>query len=233
MEFETKVEEILRRTHDVKSFRFRRPQGFNFEPGQFLFITVLIDGEKKRKHFTISSSPTEKSFIEFTKKIIEDHEFSTALDKLQIGDWAYIDGPYGDFTFKGEYPKIGMITGGIGITPLRSMIKYCTDNGINSQITVLYGNRSEENIAFGEELSNLERRTKNLRIVHTLSRPGDEWKGRRGHVDLQMIKDEIPDYMERVFYVCGPPALVTDLVNALKTLGVPNEKIKTENFFGY
>lgn len=233
MEFETRVEEILRRADDVKSFRFRRPEGFDFDSGQFLFITILIDGEKKRKHFTISSSPTEKSFIEFTKKIREDHEFSTALDKLQIGDWAYIDGPYGEFTFKGEFSKIGMITGGIGITPLMSMINYCTDNGLNTQITLLYGNKSEESIAFGEELSNLEKRNKNLRIVHTLSRPSDKWTGRRGHVDLQMIKDEIPDYVERVFYVCGPPALVTDLVNALKTLGVPDEKIKTENFFSY
>jgi ferredoxin-NADP reductase len=233
MEFETRVDGILRRAHDVKSFRFRRPQGFDFDPGQFLFITILIGGEKKRKHFTISSSPTEKSFIEFTKKIMEDHEFSTALNELQIGDWAYIDGPYGEFTFKGEFSTIGMITGGIGITPLRSMIKYCTDNALNSQITLLYGNRSEENITFGEELSNLEKRNKNLRIVHTLSHPSDKWNGRRGHVDLQMIKDEIPNYLERVFYVCGPPALVNDLVNALKTLGVPDGKIKTENFFGY
>ncbi len=233
MEFGTRVEEIIRRAHDVKSFRFRRPEGFDFDPGQFLFITILIGGEKKRKHFTISSSPTEKSFIEFTKKIMEDHEFSTALDKLQIGDWAYIDGPYGEFTFTGEFPKIGMITGGIGITPFMSMINYCTDNGLNAQITLLYGNRSEESIAFWEELSNLEKRNKNLRIIHTLSHPSDEWKGRRGHVDLQMIKDAIPDYGERVFYICGPPALVTDLVTALKKLGIPDEKIKTENFFGY
>ena len=232
MEFETQVEGILRRTDDVKSFRFKRPLGFEFEPGQYIYITIPVGGEKKEKHFSISSSPTEKNFIEMTKKIT-DHEFSRALDKLQIGDEVSIDGPYGEFTFTGEYPRIGMITGGIGITPLKSIITYCTDTGINSQITLLYGNRTEESIVFREELNSLEQRNKNLRVIHTMSRPGANWKGRRGHVDRTMIKEEIPDYADRVFYVCGPPALVEDLVNALATLGVPAEKIKVEDFPGY
>ncbi|MBN1455049.1 MAG: xylene monooxygenase [Methanomicrobia archaeon] len=231
MEFETRVEEILRRTDDVKSFRFTRPHGFDFDPGQYIYITISIGGEKKEKHFSISSSPTE-NFLEMTKKIT-DHEFSRALDKLQIGDEVVIDGPYGEFTFTGEYPKIGMITGGIGITPLKSILTYCTDTGITTQITLLYGNRSEETIAFREELNSLEQQNKNLRVIHTLSRPGADWKGRRGHVDLAMIKEEIPDYADRVFYVCGPPALVEDLVNALVTLGVPAENINMEDFPGY
>ncbi len=232
MEFETSVYEIIKRTHDVKSFRFKRPKEFEYDPGQYLFITILIDGEKKTKHFTISSSPTEKEYIEFTKKIT-DHEFSVALDMLKIGDWAYINGPYGEFIFKGEHAKVGMLTGGIGITPFRSMTKYCMDNGIKSQMTLLYGNRNEESIVFKEELDSLEKKNPNLRVVHTLSRPSDRWKGRRGHVDLQMVREEIPDYMERAFYVCGPPALVTDCVNILKTLKVPDNKIKTEDFPGY
>ncbi len=232
MEFETSVYEIIKRTHDVKSFRFKRPKEFEYDPGQYLFITILIDGEKKTKHFTISSSPTEKEYIEFTKKIT-DHEFSVALDMLKIGDWAYINGPYGEFIFKGEHAKVGMLTGGIGITPFRSMTKYCMDNGIKSQMTLLYGNRNEESIVFKEELDSLEKKNPNLRVVHTLSRPSDRWKGRRGHVDIQTVREEIPDYMERAFYVCGPPALVTDCVNILKTLKVPDNKIKTEDFPGY
>jgi ferredoxin-NADP reductase len=109
------------------------------------------------KHFPISSSPTEIEFLEFTKKIT-DHEFSVALDALRAGDPATIDGPYGDFTFRGEFPKVGMITGGIGITPLRSMIRYCTDRSVETDITLLYGNRNEENIVFHEELEGLEKR---------------------------------------------------------------------------
>ncbi len=232
MEFETSVDEIIRRTHDVKSFRFKRPGGFDYDPGQFFFVTILIEGEKSKKHFTISSSPTEKEFIEFTKRITE-HEFSAALDKLKIGDWVQIDGPYGDFTFKGEYPRVGLVTGGIGITPLRSMIKYCTDKRIKSRVTLLYGNRSEENIVFKEELDRLEKENGNLRIIHTLSHPGEQWKGRQGHIDIQMVREEIPDYDEHVFYVCGPPFLVTDCVSVLKTLKIPDDKINKEDFPGY
>ncbi len=96
MKFETSVDEIIKRTPDIKSFRFRRPKGFDYDPGQFLFVTILNEGKKITKHFTISSSPTEKEFIEFTKKIT-DHEFSVALDRLKIGDWAYLNAPYGEF----------------------------------------------------------------------------------------------------------------------------------------
>jgi len=231
MEFEAKIEEIIRRTSDVKSFRFARPKGFNYDPGQYILVTVTVNGERKTKPLTISSSPTE-GFIEFTKKITE-HEFSAALDRLKVGDRLYLDGPNGRFTFKGEHPKVGMISGGIGITPLRSMVKYCADRGIKSQITLLYGNRSEDSIAFKEELDRLEEANKNLRVIHTLSRPGDGWKGRRGHIDFRMIQEEVPDYSERAFYVCGPPALVTDCVDNLKALKVPAGKIKVENFLGY
>jgi ferredoxin-NADP reductase len=126
-----------------------------------------------------------------------------------------------------------MITGGIGITPFRSMIKYCADNGTKSQIILLYGNRNEENIAFKEELEMLTRQNRNLKIVHTLSQPNENWKGRQGYIDLQMITEEVPDYLERVFYVCGSPELVTSILNVLKTLKITENNVKTENFSGY
>jgi ferredoxin-NADP reductase len=232
MEFETGIAEIIKRTPDVKSFRFQRPTGFDYAPGQYLYITILINGLKKSKPFTISSSPTETKFIEFTKRIT-DHEFSIALDNSKIGDWAHVKAPNGEFTFKGEYPKVVMIAGGIGITPFRSMIRYCADKTIKSKIALLYGNRREETIAFREELDILAKQNPNLKVVYALSEPSDGWKGRRGYVTPQMIKEEIPDYMERVFYLCGPPAMVTSMVDALKTLQIPNGKIRTENFSGY
>jgi ferredoxin-NADP reductase len=232
MEFDSRVAEIIRRTADVKSFRFKRPEGFDYDPGQYMYVTILINDTKLTKHFSISSSPTETEFIEFTKRIT-DHEFSVALDHFKIGDWAHIEGPEGEFIFKGEYPKVGMIAGGIGITPIRSIIKYCTDKGIESQITLLYGNRSEESIAFKDELESLARQNPNLKIVHVLSEVSDDWRGRRGRIDLPMIKEEIPDCDKRVFYICGPPSMVTSMVNALKMFKIKYEKIKTENFPGY
>lgn len=232
MEFETSVDQIIKRTHDVKSFRFKKPAGFDYDPGQFFFVTILIGGEKSTKHFTISSSPTEKEFIEFTKKITE-HEFSAALDKLKIGDWVYVDGPYGDFSFKGEYPGIGMISGGIGITPLRSMIRYCTDKQLNADIILLYSNRSEDDIVFKDELDWMQRQNNKLKVVHTVTRPGEKWNGYTGRVNKEMIQKEIPDYMDRVFYSCGPPKMVDSMVSILTEMNIPDKQIKQEYFPGY
>jgi ferredoxin-NADP reductase len=232
MRFDTTVMDIILRTIGVKSFRFERPADFEFDPGQWMFITILINGEQKTKHFTISSSPTEKEFLEFTKKIT-DHEFSVALDRLGKGDWARIDGPYGEFTFKGEYPKVGMLTGGIGITPLRSMIRYCTDTHVPSKITLLYGNRNEESIVYYKELEEMKNHNPDLTVVHCLSRPSEAWKGRRRHVDQAAIQEAIADYRERMFFICGPPPLVTSLVQVLGTLGIPESCIKIEHFPGY
>jgi ferredoxin-NADP reductase len=216
----------------VKSFRFKRPEGFDYDPGQYMYVTIIVGDKKQTEHFTISSSPSEADFIEFTKRIT-DHEFSKTLDQLRIGDWAYLKAPEGKFTFKGEYPKVAMIAGGIGITPFRSIIKYCVDRNIKSQITLLYGNRNEESIAFREELETLVTQNQNLRIVHTLAESGENWKGRRGFIDLQMVKEETPDYAERVFYVCGPPGLVTSILEILKTLKISNDRTRTERFSGY
>src|SRR4030065_2719190 len=108
MKFETTVKEVIPRTPNVTSYRFPRPAELDYKPGQFFFITIKPTGKELSKHFSFSSSPTEKEHIEFTKKFT-DSEFSTALKTLKVGDWARIDGPHGQFTFEGENPKIGML----------------------------------------------------------------------------------------------------------------------------
>jgi len=86
-------------------------------------------------------------------------------------------GPYGDFTFHGEYDKVGMLSGGIGITPLRSMIKYSIDKKLNANITLLYSNSLESDIAFKDELETIQRENPNVKVIETVTRPGPDWKG--------------------------------------------------------
>ncbi|MBC7113195.1 MAG: FAD-dependent oxidoreductase [Candidatus Methanomethyliales bacterium] len=231
MRIKTTVLSIIERTKDTWSFRFTKPEGFKYLPGQYMFVSVPNNGGLLTKPLSISSSPHE-DFLEVTKRLT-GHDFSNAMAGLHVGDEVYIDGPHGSFTFMGEYSKVGMLAGGIGITPLISMIKYCTHAGIHSNIILLYGNRSEDNIPFFEELAQLSKENKNFKVFHTLSRAGEAWKGRRGHVDSEMIKEFIPDYGGRVFYVSGPPGLVKDCAQHLRSLGVSEERIKTENFTGY
>ncbi|MFH0848985.1 MAG: FAD-binding oxidoreductase [archaeon] len=232
MEFETTVKEIIRRTHDVKSFRLEAPRDFSYKAGQFLFVTIRINKRETQKHFSFSSSPTEKGYVEFTKRLT-GHEFSNGLDKLEVGDWARLKAPYGDFTFEGQYSKAGILTGGIGITAIRSICRFCTDNSPNTDIVLLYGNRTEVDIVFRDDLEKMETTNRRLRVVHTLSEPSSEWSGHSGRISKEMVEQEIPDHMERVFFSCGPPALVEAMQKILTELGLPKKQVITERFPGY
>ena len=231
MLFEAPVSSIIQRTHNVKSFRFSRPSSFSYEAGQFLFVTLKEGQKELKKHFTISSSPTE-DFIEFTKKLT-GHEFSNILESLQEGDCLEIDAPYGKFVLDEKQKKICMLSGGIGITPLRSMCRYTTDLRLKVDIILLYGNETYENIAFRQELENMEKENQNLKVVHFLTKPSSNWSGYTGYISAEVIQKEIRDYKQRLFYTCGPPGMVKAMKNILQNLGIPNKQVKVENFSGY
>lgn len=231
MLFEAVVDDIIKRTYNVKSFRFSRPSSFEYEAGQFLFVTLKEGKKKLKKHFTISSSPTE-NFVEFTKKLTE-HEFSNMLDSLKIGDNLEIDAPYGEFVIDEKQEKIAMISGGIGITPLRSMCRYVMDLNLGLNIVLLYGNETVEDIAFREELDEMEKENQNLKVIHILNKPPSNWGGYTGYINSEVIEKEIPDYAKRLFYTCGPPGMVKAMKELLHDLEVNDEQIKIENFSGY
>ena len=196
-----------------------------------MFLTIKAKRKEMKKHCTISSSPSETDFIEFTKKLTGT-EYSNALDASKPGDWAKISAPYGNFTFEGEFDKVGMLSGGIGITPLRSMCKFCTDNQVETKITLLYGNHKEQDIVFRKEFEEMKERNRNFKVAFTVSEPSEKWRGHIGRISAEMIKNEMPDYLERVFFTCGPPAMVKAMEDLLATLNVPQAQIKSENFPG-
>jgi ferredoxin-NADP reductase len=235
-EFETRVIDVIQRTHDIKSFRFAVPEDIEFKPGQFFFVTIKIKDQDVTKHFSFSNSPTEKGYVEFTKRITGS-EFSQALNQLKKGDWARLKMPFGNFTFEGEYEKIAFLTGGVGVTCIRSMCKFACDKRLSTDIILLYGNSTKDDIAFREDFDQMQAENKNLRVVHTLTSPGVDrsvWKGRTGFIDSKMVKEEIPDYKERIFYISGPPKMVDTLRAILsEELKLDKERIKWENFSGY
>jgi ferredoxin-NADP reductase len=226
------VKEIIPRTYNVTSFRFPRPAELDYKAGQFLFVTFKADGKELSKHFSFSSSPTEKTQIEFTKKL-SDSDFSAVLRGLKKGDWARIDAPYGKFTFEGEHKKIGLLGGGIGITPFMGICKYCTDMRLDTKVTLLYGNRTESDIVFRKELEALQEQNKNLKVVFTLNEADRRWKGATGFITADMIQKKIPDYKDTVFYTCGPPPMVEVMEKLVEQLGLPKMQLKREYFTGY
>jgi ferredoxin-NADP reductase len=231
MIFETNVVDTIQRTPDIKSIRFEKPQGFHYLAGQYIFVTLGDDPDQMTKHFTLSSSPTE-NFLEITKRLT-GHPFANALASLSAGGKVSMMGAYGDFTFKGEYNKVGMLSGGIGITPLRSMIKYSIDKKLSVSIILLYSNRFENDIAFRDELEDIQKENPNIKIIETITKPGPDWKGASGRISAEMIKEFMPDYLERTFYTSGPQKMVDAMVSLEREIGVPEKQIKQEYFPGY
>jgi ferredoxin-NADP reductase len=226
--------EIVTQCCDVKTFRFSLKEDVPYMPGQYLVLTLPIGGRQISKAFSISSSPTEKGFIQFTKKL-SNSPFSRALEALQVGQVCAVRFPMGNFTFTGQHPKAAFLIGGIGITPVRSIFKYATDMKLASSLVLLYSSRTPEYLIFRNELSAMQKENDRLRIVYTLTECAESIEGcLQGYIDADLVREEIQDYPERVFYTCGPPAMVDAMRKMLMNkLAVSEDKIVSEDFIGY
>ncbi|OPY21259.1 MAG: Sulfhydrogenase 1 subunit gamma [Methanomethylovorans sp. PtaU1.Bin093] len=232
MKFEERTIDIIKRTHDVKSFRFKRPEGFDYKPGQYILVSLEVEGKSITKAFSLSSSPTEKDHIEFTKKLT-GHPFSNVLDNMKTGDSAVISGPFGKMTFEGEYAKVALLSGGIGITPMISICRYCTDLHLDADIMLIYSNKTENDLAFREELDEMMHNNSNLKVVYTLTRASESWTGCRERICENMVVREIPDYRERHFLICGPPEMVRSMEEMLTAMKIQKDMVKKEALAGY
>jgi len=234
--FESPVAGILKRNYNVMSFRFSVHPGLGFRAGQFLQVTLPVSGADQSKYFSFSNAPTEKGYIEFTKKMTGS-EFSRALESLRVGDKVKIKMPMGSFVLDETVPKQAFLSGGIGITPIRSILKDAFDRQLPGNRVLFYSNRSPEDIVFREDLEDMAKNWKDLKLVFSLDTAEAcplDWKGKCGFINADMIREELPDYAERIFYVCGPPVMVKSLVSILQDqMKVPAARIKIENFAGY
>ncbi len=232
-----RVSQIFQETPDVKTFRLMNPLGgvlpFDFLPGQFLTVTVAPDGKPVRRGYTVASSPTQHDYVELTVKHEEGGVVSGYLhDHVKEGDQLECSGPSGSFIFTGRECKcILLIGGGVGITPLMSVLRYLTDRSWPGDIYLLYGIHSPQDFIFQEELDYLQRRHPNLRVVVTASHPeGTDWKGPTGRISKELIAQSVPDLASRYVHLCGPVSLMEAVKKALIELGVPAERIKAEAF---
>src|SRR3989338_5483532 len=233
MQFDAKILEAKKETRDILRLRFDTTgQNFEFAPGQFLMLSIA---PKLTKSLSICSSPTKKVFVEISKKITES-DFSKKILEAKKGDTASIQGPFGRFVLDESEKNIVMLSSGIGITPLRSMIQYAADKKLENKITLFCSNKTPEEIPFFQEFEELQKQNKNLKVIHSITRLKEseqEWNGRVGRIDKKLVLEFVPNANQCVFYSCGPPAMVEAMKQLLKEMNVPSEKIKTELFSGY
>lgn len=214
-------------THDTWNLRFDGPKP-DFKPGQFMLVSLRRDGKTSESHpYTISSSPTETN-LAITPKAIGD--FSASVGETKPGDTAFIEAPYGAFTYdRAPTEKLAFVAGGIGITPFLSMLRYMKETGERRSVTLIWGNKSEADIAFREEVEALQASLPDLRIHHVLSAQED-WDGETGFIDQEKIARLVPDYAERSFFICGPPVMREKVVPMLRELGLGRSRIFFEIF---
>jgi ferredoxin-NADP reductase len=227
--------ERIKRTATVESFRIAPQERIVFLPGQFLrliFDEQNQNNKELNKYLSFSCSPA-KDYIEVTKRLSESL-FSGWLKALKNKDPVVFRAPFGSCVFRDEFRRISFLIGGIGITPVISIIEYIMEKGLDTDVALFYSNRTEEEIAFRKELDSWQSKNSRLKIFYTITdcQPKDT-RCLRGHIDKALLQSKIADIKERIFFTFGPPGMVEAMKNICLDLNCKNENIKTESFLGY
>ncbi|MEN3203083.1 MAG: FAD/NAD(P)-binding protein [Atribacterota bacterium] len=220
------IEEIIEETRDIKTFRIRRPEDFVYLPGQFAEIFVPGVGEAP---FSISSSPTNPTFLEFSIKRIGS--VTQALHRLNPGDTIGLRGPYGKgFPLEELLGKnLLFVGGGIGLAPLRSLINYVLSPEHREsfgEVFVLYGARTPGDLVFRWEFPSWEKR-KDLTLCLTVDEGDTSWSGRVGLVPNVLQEVFTRSCANWVGIVCGPPIMIKFTIKALREMGFEARRIIT------
>ena len=233
---------MLRRPYHVSEVRKERGDtvtlvmqpdghaGFRFRPGQFGWLTLWGSPFKITGHpFSFSSSAEAvDGRVEMTIRNLGD--FTSTIDKVPVGQRVYIDGPYGAFTIGNPADMHVLIAGGVGITPMTSMIRTLADRGDPRPVILLYGSKDWESITFREELETLKTRL-NLNVVHVLADPPPGWTGERGFITAEVFKRHLPPpYADHEYFICGPNAMMDAIEAALGEMKVPMSKYHSERY---
>lgn len=228
-EYRTEFLERIERTPAAISYRFKRPEGFNFTAGQYMFLDL---GSKLIHPLSLSNSPQEAGFIEVTKRMTGS-PYCDRLESLAGGETVSVKGPVGKFCYADSSETLVMIAGGIGITPIRSILTNLAEKKGNSgKIILIYGNQNREDIAFRDELENLE--LPDYKLVHVVSDTTDMGKDTyEGFINADIIAKEVPDCNNAHYMVSGPPVMVEAIKKQLAALDVAEDQILTDIFLGY
>ena len=236
---------FARRSEDVNQKQRDHDYSLNYKAGQYavLDLGTKEDPEGPIRSFTLASSPTEENFILISTRI-RDTLFKKKLASLDVGISVTLTAPLGKFVLHEDYSKTAVfLSGGIGVTPFRSMIKYATDKQLPVKITMFDSNRNEQNILYKDEFNEWVDTNKNLKIVFAITEEDGEkqsstssWTRERGRIDKEMLTKHLSsdEVNHAIFYVCGPPAMLNAMKSILEDeLRITKERIKVEEFIGY
>ena len=206
---------------------------FSYAPGQFAFVTFYSPLLPVERHpWTISSAPTRPQTLTFTIKCSGD--FTNRISHLKPGDEAVVDGPYGRFSYpahvRDHQRELIMIAGGVGVTPMLSMLGYMTDIGENKKVILIWSNKTEDDILYRKELEAIWNDMEGLTIRQVLTRQKD-FAGLTGRLDAVMLKGILTGWDRNgEVFVCGPPPMMAAVCRGLKQIGFKARRIHSEKF---
>ncbi|HEY4327616.1 MAG TPA: FAD-dependent oxidoreductase [Mucilaginibacter sp.] len=233
----------LKNKHEIASgtmaFHFEKPIGFTYKAGQFADYTLInpseTDAEGNVRGFSLASAPYEDEIMFATR--MRDTAFKRDLKTMDIGTEFTLDAPYGSFTLQNntKIPAV-FLSGGIGITPVRSIILQATHDKTAHRIFLFYANKTPEDAAFMDELHDAEKRNPNFTFVPCMTdkeKLNKDWNGETGFFTKEMLKKYIKDLMLPIYYIAGPASMVTSIRKMLNESGLDDDNIRTEEFSGY
>ena len=201
---------VIAETHDVKTFVLRaadaRPVAFL--PGQFITLSLVIDGQPVSRCYTLASAPTRPYTLSITVKRVPGGRVSNWLhDTLTPGATLEAYGPAGVFTpAPGQREKLLYLSAGSGVTPLMSMTRASIDLGLERDIVFVHSARSPADIVFRTELAQLQALSAKLQVIQICEATGAEpgWTGPLGRLSLELLQQQVPDFRAREVFTCGP-----------------------------
>ena len=227
------VQEI---THDVRTFLFEpaHPALFQHEPGQFVTLSLQIDGRPVSRCYTISTPPTRPHLLGITVKRQPGGLVSNWLhDTMAPGHRISADGPFGVFT-AARHPsaKYLFLSGGSGITPVMSMTRTLYDLGSDADVVFVHSARTPSDIIFRRELETMASTMPSLRVVPVCERdaPREPWSGLRGFLSVEMLRLLAPDLADRTVFCCGPAPYMAAVRRILGDVGFDMQNYHEESF---
>lgn len=205
-------------------------QGFRFTPGQFGWLTLWGSPFQITGHPFSFSSSAEASDGSVEMSIRKLGDFTAKVSRVAVGQRVYIDGPYGAFTIGNPADMHVLIAGGVGITPMMSILRTLADRGDKRPVVLIYGSKDWESITFREELDALQARL-DLKLVYVLTRPHEGWTGEVGYIDAGLFKRHLPPPFDmHEYFICGPHMMMDAIEQTLAQMHVPMSKYHTERY---
>jgi ferredoxin-NADP reductase len=221
------------------AFHFARPAGFQFRSGQSLTMSLVdppeTDGKGNTRTFTIASAPHESELMIATR--MRDSAFKRFLGTAPTGTLVRIDGPDGEMVLHDDTTRpAAFLAGGIGITPFLSMARHASRERLPHPMYLFYSNRRPEDAAFLAELRDMEKANPNFHLIATMAeadKSAQRWSGESGFIRREMLERHLPDTATPVYYFAGPPAMTAAMQEMLEELGIGEDAMRYEEFYGY